>query len=754
MNSVDLHVEGMTCAACSGRIEKVLNKLPGVTASVSLLEHRARITGLGPDDAIAAIRRAGYDAWPIETAGRRQHQPAITSTQTIGRAEQFRLWISILVLPPMAVEMAGMLFGHGHLIPLKIQWGLATVMQTFVAWPFYSAAWRALRVGSANMESLITLGTGSAYLWSAAAWWMAGTNAHEATGIVFYFETSIVVLAMVRIGRHLEQSARQRALEAISKLAQLDSGPVERWEDGRWTPTSPDQIAVGDTIQIKPNQPIQLDAVIAEGQTEIDESSMTGESLPAARSAGETIFAGCRNLSGTITATVRQPFHQSRRAKIGQRILDALSSRAPIAAMADRVAGIFVPVVLAIAVTTFLGHWFAAADSAAAIANAVAVLVVACPCALGLATPAAIATGLARAAQFGWLFRSADALQRAAEIDHVVFDKTGTLTSGRAMLIALADRLDSSADANGGDRLPHREETKTRVVPLDRETADTPWPGWLADAAGAERGVEHPLAGALLSYAAGRDITDCDDVHNTPGKGVAAVTATTPPREVRVGRPGWSGSPPPDIEALYADASAIDVTIDQHWAGRVWVADTLRPDAAATIALLRANGIHTSVLSGDRISAVARAAHALGGIEFSGEQGPEAKAHQLETWRATGKKVAMVGDGINDAAAMAHAHLGVAMGSGATMTLETADLTVSNATPLLSSAQSLLLARSVLRRVKENLVFAFGFNALAIPLAAFGGLTPVVAGSAMALSSAAVMINATRLLGWSPKSSS
>jgi P-type Cu+ transporter len=757
MKSIDLHIEGMTCAACSTRIEKVLNKLPGVTASVSLLEHRARITGLGPDDAIAAIRRAGYDAWPVEAAGSRRNdrqagQRANTLSQTLSRAEQFRLWLSILALPPMVVEMAGMLSGHGHLIPLGIQWALATVMQTFVAWPFYRSAWRALKAGSANMETLITLGTGSAYLWSVAAWWSQGITTHDNTGMVFYFETSIVVLAMVRIGRHLEQTARQQALDAISKLAQLDSAPVERWENGRWAFVVPDQVMVGDTVRLAPNQAIQLDAVIAEGQTEIDESSMTGESLPAARAAGEMIFAGCRNLSGTITATVSQPFHQSRRAKIGERILNALSSRAPIAAMADRIAGIFVPVVLVIAAATFLGHWLIASNSAQALANAVAVLVVACPCALGLATPAAIATGLARAAQFGWLFRSADALQRAADINHVVFDKTGTLTSGRAMLIALADQTDPSAELNGTLQPEAGRHDRIRVMTLDKKNVETPWPQWLADAAGAERGIEHPLAGALLSYAAGRSITDCRDVHNTPGKGVTAVTQTSPPREVRVGRPGWASTPPAEVEPLHADASAVDVTVDQQWMGRVWVADTLRPDASASLALLQTNDISASILSGDRTSAVARVARLLGDIAFSGEQSPEAKAHQLDAWRAEGKKVAMVGDGINDAAAMAHAHLGIAMASGATMTLETADLTISNTTPLLSSAQSLLLARSVLRRVKENLVFAFGFNALAIPLAAMGGLTPVIAGSAMALSSAAVMMNAMRLLGWSPKS--
>lgn len=701
------------------------------------------------DDAIAAIRRAGYDAWPVSGPGQQASATALaTVDMTLSRTEQFRLWLSVLALIPMLIEMAGMLLGRPHLIPLNLQLVLATVMQTFVAWPFYVKAWRALRVGSATMETLITIGTVSAYLWSLFAWWPWNPhNQHGSDMGVFYFETSIVVLAMVRLGRHLEQKARQRALDALAKLAHLDAAPIEHWRGGQWIATLPNEIAIGERIRLHPNQAIHLDAVIVEGQTEIDESSLSGESMPAVRGPGEMIFAGCTNLSGLIIASVSQPFDQSRRAKIGQRILSALSSRAPIAAMADRVASIFVPTVILIAIITFIGHWIAQASTESALANAVAVLVVACPCALGLATPAAIATGLARAAQFGWLFRSADALQRAAEVDHVVFDKTGTLTSGRAKLIGFASQGDTrhqTGELSG--------QSGFQIVELEHDSTDSPWPEWLADAAGAERGVEHPLAGALLSYAAGRSMTACHLIQNSPGLGVYAQTDTTPPRDIHVGRPGWIDTAPKMLDQHHPDASAIDVCINQQWAGRLWVADSLRPDAVPAIAMLHRDGLRTSILSGDRESAVARIAGLLSGLSFMGGKTPEAKAELLDQWRAEHQKVAMVGDGLNDAAAMAHAHLGIAMASGASLTLETADLTVSNTSPLLASAQSLALARAVLRRVKENLLFAFGFNALAIPLAAFGALTPVLAGTAMALSSGAVMLNATRLLGWKPRS--
>jgi P-type Cu+ transporter len=719
LKPIDLHIEGMTCAACSARIEKVLNKIPGAHAEVSLLEHRARITGLDAEQAIAAVRRAGYDAWPVAT----NSQDSRAHIRPLSLHDTLRLWISVAALLPMLAEMTAMVLGHHGLIPVSVQLPLALVMQTYVAWPFYQSAWRALQARTANMETLVSMGTLAAFGWS--------VSMLSAADPVFYFETSIVVIAMVRIGRHLEQRAARQALDALEKLIHLEQSNVLALsaQSGQWVETRCTEVLPGTRIQIEHNQMIPLDAVIDSGHSEIDESSLTGESVPVAKGPGEKIYAGCVNLSGAITATVAAPFSQSRRSQIGEKILSALSSRPAISQLVDRIAAVFVPTVLVIALAALAGHLILGHLPAAALSAAVAVLVVACPCALGLATPAAIAAGMARAAQQGWLFSNAQALQQASEITEIVFDKTGTLTSGRPQVVALQDSEGSAL----GD-----------------------WPNWLGSAAAAERGVEHPLAGALLSYAAGRPMPVCTGATPIPGLGIQATVAQTessPATTIHVGKPSWIAQQAldtPQLDDLYPEASAVDVALNGQWKGRLWVADALRPDALEAIALLQKHGLAPRVLSGDRGPAVARISKALGGLNALAEKTPEQKSAELDSLKREGKKVAMVGDGINDAAAMAHAHLGIAMASGANLALKTADLTIASQNPLRATANSLLLARAVMRRVKENLLFAFSFNILAIPLAATGLLSPTIAGAAMGLSSAAVVANSTRLLRWKP----
>ena len=736
MSTVDLHIEGMTCSACSSRIERVLSRLPGVTAEVSLLEHRARITGLSPDDAIAAVRRAGYDARPLgpsHTSPRRRIGPHPSDQdQTPRGIEAFRLIFSLAALAVMLIEMAVMLSGQPGWVPTPVQFVLALVMQTVVAWPFYQSALRAARGGSANMETLISIGSLAAFFGS--VWVMTGGMGQAQSHGALYFETSVIVIAMVRIGKALEQRARGQALSAIEKLTRLDTAEiaVREPETGQWVQMPPESIGQGRQIRLAPNQPISLDAVITEGDTEVDESSMTGESMPVVKHVGDAIYAGCTNLTGTITATVSCDFSQSRRAQLGEKMLSALASRAPIGALADRIAAGFVPAVLVLAALTFLGHLFFERPTSIAISNAIAVLVVACPCALGLATPAAIAAGLARAAQMGWFFQNARALQQASRIHRVVFDKTGTLTSGRPFLIGFMD-----------------SESETLLA---LETQEKPWPGWLAAACAAEQGIEHPLAGGLLSYAAGRPMPSCSDVLYIAGGGVSARLESGPfmGKLIRVGNSSWisPSTTPQSVLDRHTDVSAVDVAIDGHWVGRIWMSDRPRHDAADGLASLERMGIQVSIMSGDREAAVERIARSLGGIEFLAQLGPEEKADRLDAWQKSGAGVAMVGDGLNDASAMAHADLGIAMASGATLTVKSADLTLSTATPIRDCAASLALAKDVLRRVKENLAFAFIFNVAAIPMAALGMLSPVIAGSAMALSSAAVISNAVRLLRW------
>ncbi len=730
---IDLHIEGMTCAACSTRIERVLNKIPGVVAQVSLIEHRARISGLTVDDAIAAIRRAGYDAWPSKPTTQ-SPDAASMGTKTGRGLELFRLWLSGFGLFVMGIEMVAMLQGRHGLVPIPFQWIIATLMQTIVAWPFYRSAWRALRSRSANMETLISIGSLAAYFWSVALWiGLVGHDTTETAGHgIFYFESSVVVLAMVHIGKRLEQRARQQALDALAKLTEISTAPVSRWDSvlSNWQLIDPSMIQIGDRLRLQPGEAIHVDGLITEGTTDIDESSMTGESMPVSKSTGDSVYAGCINTSGTITIKATSRLDSSRRAQIGQRLLNALSSRAPIAALADRIAFWFVPAVLVIALVSGLAHFLLGSSFSTALGITVAVLVVACPCALGLATPAAIASGLARATHFGWLFKSAEALERAAKIDYVVFDKTGTLTSGRPVVIALFDP----------------QTGLTRVT-----AQNSPWPDWLAAAAAAERGIEHPLAGALLSYAAGRPMPAIRASEQIPGKGVTATLDQSAEHQVMVGSPDWIASlyagSAPDV---FPDAMAIDVVVNQQWQGRCWIADHLRADAAEGVAQLRDRHVSVEILSGDRDASVARIADELGGIPYVAKATPELKSERLDHHRDSGRHVAMVGDGFNDATAMAHATLGIAMANGARLTLETADLTMTSRTPVLAAAQSLLFAKTVMRRVRENLGFAFGFNLLAIPLAMTGLLSPSIAATAMALSSTAVMTNAARLLRWAP----
>ncbi len=718
----------------------MLSRMPGVNAQVSLLEHRARIIGLSSDEAIAAIRRAGYDAWPIFEQSQRQTK---SPSQTAKPLERFRNLFSVLALGVMAIEMIGMLTQHHGLIAWPIQLFIATVMQTVVAWPFYSSAARAIRSKSANMETLISLGTVCAYGWSVFLLFFSD-NRHG----VLYFEASVVVIAMVRLGRVLQERAQGRALEAIEGLIHLETKEVDRWDETSltWKKTDPREISEGARIRIHPNEGLSLDGVVLEGSSEVDESSMTGESMPANRSVGMNVYAGCTNLTGVLIIKTSSGFHASRRALIGARILSALSTRAPIAALADRIAHYFVPAVLVIATLTLATHLWAGSQASYAIAAAVAVLVVACPCALGLATPAAIAAGLARAAREGWLFQSADALQRAASVNTVVFDKTGTLTSGRPRI---KDIWQSDRSILGD------------------------WPYWLSAAAAAERGVEHPLAGALLSYASGKFIPDAKDIENIAGQGVRAHVFDAQGKEsflVCVGKPNWVATELGSQEKLPIDqvqpltpettasvnrqtiaqrlegSSEIHVALNGVLEGKIFIADSLKQDAAQAITALIHRGYRTRILSGDRNSAVKVIAQELGNISYDAEQTPEEKSAKIRAWKGQGEKIAMVGDGINDAAAMSHADLGIAMAAGANLTIQAADLTIADASRLSAISESLWLAKETMKRVKENLAFAFMFNILAIPAAALGKLSPAIAGSAMAASSVLVMANALRLL--------
>jgi Cu+-exporting ATPase len=596
---------------------------------------------------------------------------------------------------------------------------------------------RAVTHGRASMETLILLGTGTAYLWSMAVWILGYSSP-------VYFEASAVVIAMLHIGQRLQARAQARTLAALapfleepavtaSRLQAADSSDSPRKADhpGAMATVASASLRAGDQIWVAPGEKLACDGRILDGATEFDEAGLTGESQPAARGVGDRVTGGAINLVAPVIVQVEGNPEDWRQARLRDQMRSALASRAPIAAWADRVAAVFVPLVAILAATNLLGQSLWGPGFVVALERTIALLVIACPCALGLATPMAVATGLARAAQRGWLFSTATSLQKAAELTHLVFDKTGTLTEGRPRLVGIAS-----------------PGTASRPIRADD------FPGWLAMATAAQDGNPHPIAGAFWSQAAGRPMPS---VLGNPevflGQGVAATTSVG---RVVVGRPEWveaqraasDGPVSGDASDPWPGASQIDVAVDGRWAGRLWAADTLKPDAAGAVALLRSQGLGISLLSGDREAAVGPVARALGLEEQSvaaGQQ-PEDKARGLQRLQEAGEKVGMVGDGLNDLAAMGQADLAIALSAGASLTLKTADVTLTNSQRLQAVPEMLDFARRVKRRIIENLVFAFGFNLVALPLAAFGILPPALAGAAMAVSSLAVVSNALRLL--------
>ncbi len=755
---IDLQIEGMTCTGCVARVVKALEKIPGARAEVSLIEHRARVTGTDLEAAVAAVRQAGYAASPLAPT---RQSPSVGHLQLPDTAKEDGItggsmqpsWKSVAALFALAimlVEMAGMALGLGHgLVPLWLQALLASIMQFWVGAPIARRGIKSVLRGRASMETLILLGTATAYFWSMGLWigptLLAQFLTNSALALpgsqgALYFEASVVVLAMMHLGERLQDRAQARTRAALAPFLNeaasmaLRLGPQQTSlgsvDPQQLSPCPAQDLRAGDRIWLAAGERLPCDGVIAEGSSEFDESSLTGESLPIARGIGDRVMGGTRNISESVMVRVEGNPEEWRQSRLRDQMMTALASRAPIAEWADRVAAVFVPLVAVLAVLNLALQTLWGPGFVTALERTIALLVIACPCALGLATPMALATGLARSAQKGWLFRHAASLQRAAELKRVVFDKTGTLTEGRPRLIALA--------------------TPT-IAP--RPVSSDDFPIWLAAAVAAQEGSPHPLAGAFWSFAAGRSLPQLlDRPVILPGLGVQAQTATG---LVRVGKPSWVAQHGPTTapnaitgESAWRAASQIDVSLDGVWQGRVWAQDSLKADAPEALAALRALGLQVAMLSGDREEAVFAMAQSLGlGPEnHAWGQSPEDKARILRQWQDGGEKTAMVGDGINDLAAMAQADLAIALSAGASITLKTADVTLTNSRRLMAVAELIQFCKKVRRRIIENLVFAFGFNLLALPLAAAGTLSPALAGAAMALSSVAVVTNALRLL--------
>jgi Cu+-exporting ATPase len=696
-STATLTIEGMHCAACVSRIERVVKKVPGVTqATVNLLAGEGVFTfdaaRTEPESIARAIDAIGFTAHvPQQSAPRR----ASTAPRDFPR---FLIALTF-TLPVFLIEMGG----HAGLPireALRNPW-LILVLTTPVVlgsgWPFFSGAWAALRQRDADMNVLVALGVGSAYAWSVAATLLPHRLGHHT-----YFESAAVIVALVLLGRWLEARARGRTGAAIERLLALTPPVAHRvGPDGSEEDVLPDVLQPGDTVRLRPGERIPADGVVREGSSECDESALTGEPLPVEKEPGALVRAGTVNGSGSLLISVTEAGAETVLAGIVRAVRRAQASRAPIQRLADRITALFVPAVLIVAALTLGVSVSLGVPVLDSFTRFLAVLVIACPCALGLATPTSIMVAMGRGAELGALFKNADALERAARIQTVFLDKTGTLTAGRPTLAEL------------------------RCVP--------PWtPETLLPLlAAAEKQSEHPLAHALVR-AATAPLPPATDLRATPGLGIEAQVSG---RTIKAGRARFVAGADEKSDAQ------VFVSVDGVYAGAASFTDSPRPEAATAVAALKALGVVPVLLSGDRKRPAEAVAGAVGIEGVIAEVLPEEKADALA--RRAGR-VAMVGDGINDAPALARADLGVAMGTGTDIALETADMALASG-DLRALPDALALARATMVNIRLGLFFAFGYNALGIPLAALGKLSPMLAALAMALSSVSVVTNALRL---------
>ena len=747
--SVDLSIEGMTCVACAARIEKVLGRLPEVSAAVNFATGRAHVAfdPARTDEATltAAVARAGYSARVVDTAPGADDETATAAAEARQRvATRALAWSALLTLPLLA-QMVGMFTGrHEWMLPDWLQFALATVVQFGFGRPFYRGAWNALRGGGANMDVLVALGT-------TIAWGYSAVVTVIEPGGHLYFESSATIITLVLFGKWLEARARSRTGAAISALVALQppTARLERPGAGTGSPIDVVEVPVahvqpGDTLQLRPGESFPVDGEVIDGQSTVDESMLTGESLPVAKASTDPVFAGTLNGTGALRVRATGVGSTTALARIVQLVSEAQGSKAPIQRLADRIAGIFVPVVLVLALLTFGGWMLSGASLVDALVPAIAVLVIACPCALGLATPTAVIVGIGEGSRAGILIRNAAALEAAHRLDLLIVDKTGTLTTGAPQV--------------------------TRVVPFDGASASDV----LAVAAALEADSEHPLATAIR--AAAETATAATTAAAT--EATAAATAATIVPSLRVehfqavvgqgvrghidGRDALLGSVewlraegitlPADTQPSGDDADRltwIAVAHDGRALGMIGMADALRPGTADAVRRLQAASVELMVMSGDHPAVTARIAAEAGIERWRARCTPADKAAEAVTLKAAGHSVGMVGDGINDAPALAAADVSFAIGSGSGIALHTADITLMG-NRLSQVVDAIDLSRATMTKIRQNLFLAFAYNVLGIPLAAAGMLDPVIAGAAMAASSVCVVGNALLLRRWRP----
>ncbi len=694
--SATLQISGMHCAACVGRVERAVRKVPGVAdATVNLLANEGTFAydpaRTEPESIARAIDAIGFSASPNPDNGEPEEVFSLSGSPLLGLGESQRFLVALILTLPVFIGEMTMLWSNRWLALF-----LTTPVVCWAGAEFFRGAWASLRTRDADMNLLVALGVGSAYLWSVAVTAFPHTFGHHA-----YFESAGVIVTLLLLGRLLEARAKGKTGAAIERLLALAPSVAHRvGPDGAEEDVAPDALKSGETVRLRPGERVPVDGVVLSGHSDLDESLLTGEPLPVSKEAGASVAAGTVNGAGSLLVRVTQAGAGTRLAGIVRAVRRAQVSRAPIQRLADQVTALFVPTVLMIATLTLSVSLFLGLEPLASFTRFLAVLVIACPCALGLATPTSIMVAMGRGAELGALFKNADALERAARIDTVFLDKTGTLTLGKPELTFLETSV------------PWTPETLLPVL------------------AAAEQGSEHPLARALVQAAPG-PLPPATEFLAIPGQGISARVGEY---KVRAGTARFVGAD----EAL---PGQVFVEVDGKLAGVAHLGDTLRPEAPAVVAALKKLGITSVLLTGDRRSTAEAVAAHVGITEIYAEALPEGKADEVAG--RTGC-VAMVGDGINDAPALARAAVGIAMGGGTDIALETADIALSGG-DLRALPDALALSRATMKNIRLNLLFAFGYNVLGIPLAALGKLDPMLAALAMALSSVSVVSNALRL---------
>ncbi|MBV2134523.1 heavy metal translocating P-type ATPase [Pseudomonas sp. MAP12] len=725
--TLEMQIGGMTCASCVGRVERALGKVVGVQqAIVNLASERARITALANVDVhtlLAAVEKAGYHASLIDAA-----RPPSDDAEARLRRERWQVIVALLLALPLVVPMIAGWLGQHWMLPAWLQCLLATPVQFVLGARFYRAGWKALRAGSGNMDLLVALGTSAGFGLSLYLWWQAAPGAMPH----LYFEAAAVVVALVLLGKYLESRAKRQTSTAIRALEALRPDSAVRWIDGREEVVAIGALRPGDVLVIKPGERFPADGEVLDGESQADEALITGESLPVAKQPGDRVTGGAINGEGRLLVRATALGAESVLARIIRLVEDAQAAKAPIQKLVDKVSQVFVPSVLLIALITLAGWLLVGAPLEIALINAVTVLVIACPCALGLATPTAIMAGTGVAARHGILIKDAEALEIAHAVTSVAFDKTGTLTSGQPRIAHLAA--------------------------LDGDEARL-----LQQAAALQRGSEHPLAKAVLDACRERDLllAEVGASRALAGRGIQGEIDG---RLLALGNrrlldeAGLSAGVLADNAAAWEAEGRtlswlLELTPAPRLLGLFAFGDTLKPGAIEAVAVLHGRGIRTHLISGDNRGSAHAVAAQLGIDDVHAEVLPADKAAEVARLKHNGAVVAMVGDGINDAPALAAADVGIAMGGGTDVAMHAAGITLMRGDPRLVPA-ALDISRRTYAKIRQNLFWAFIYNVVGLPLAAFGLLSPVVAGAAMALSSVSVVSNALLLKTWKPEDKS